>query len=98
DLESSDPSSPRLYLVDLDGFKAVNDAWGHAVGDDLIRIFSNALMTSHPEVLAAARLGGDEFALVHDRGPCRLCEEAPNAICLHRAPQLRCLRQLRSFA
>ncbi|MGO8091052.1 EAL domain-containing protein [Rhizobium leguminosarum] len=65
DLESSDPSSPRLYLVDLDGFKAVNDAWGHAVGDDLIRIVSNALMTSHPEVLAAARLGGDEFALVH---------------------------------
>ncbi|MGR9245573.1 bifunctional diguanylate cyclase/phosphodiesterase [Rhizobium leguminosarum] len=65
DLESPGSSSPRLYLVDLDGFKAVNDAWGHAVGDDLIRIVSNALMTSHPEVLAAARLGGDEFALVH---------------------------------
>ncbi|MGO7169230.1 bifunctional diguanylate cyclase/phosphodiesterase [Rhizobium leguminosarum] len=78
DLESSDPSSPRLYLVDLDGFKAVNDAWGHAVGDDLIRIVSNALMTSHPEVLAAARLGGDEFALVHVGATAR--EEMEEAI------------------
>ncbi|MCV9943335.1 MULTISPECIES: EAL domain-containing protein [unclassified Rhizobium] len=78
DLDSPDPSSPRLYLVDLDGFKAVNDAWGHAVGDDLIRIVSNVLMTSHPEVLAAARLGGDEFALVHVGSTAR--EEMEEAI------------------
>ncbi|MBB4441354.1 diguanylate cyclase (GGDEF)-like protein [Rhizobium esperanzae] len=78
DLESPDPSSPRLYLVDLDGFKAVNDAWGHAVGDDLIRMVSNALMTSHPEVLAAARLGGDEFALVQVGSTAR--EEMEEAI------------------
>ncbi|WP_183822176.1 bifunctional diguanylate cyclase/phosphodiesterase [Rhizobium sp. BK377] len=64
ELDGADFSSPRLYLVDLDGFKAVNDAWGHAVGDDLIRIVSNALIACHPEVVAAARLGGDEFALV----------------------------------
>ncbi|MBB3310790.1 diguanylate cyclase (GGDEF)-like protein [Rhizobium sp. BK196] len=64
ELDGADFSSPRLYLVDLDGFKAVNDAWGHAVGDDLIRIVSNALTACHPEVVAAARLGGDEFALV----------------------------------
>ncbi|OWV67998.1 diguanylate phosphodiesterase [Rhizobium sp. R339] len=62
--EGSDFSPPRLYLVDLDGFKAVNDAWGHAVGDDLIRIVSKALSACHPEVVAVARLGGDEFALV----------------------------------
>ncbi|WP_064711306.1 bifunctional diguanylate cyclase/phosphodiesterase [Rhizobium bangladeshense] len=64
ELEGSDISSPRLYLVDLDGFKAVNDAWGHAVGDDLIRIVSSGLSACHSEVVAAARLGGDEFALV----------------------------------
>jgi diguanylate cyclase (GGDEF)-like protein len=64
ELEDTDVAPPRLYLVDLDGFKAVNDAWGHAVGDDLIRIVSNALIACHPEVVAAARLGGDEFALV----------------------------------
>ncbi|WP_327211668.1 bifunctional diguanylate cyclase/phosphodiesterase [Rhizobium ruizarguesonis] len=65
ELDNSSSSPHRLYLVDLDGFKAVNDAWGHAVGDDLIRLVSNALMACHPEVVAAARLGGDEFALVH---------------------------------
>ncbi len=53
-----------LYLIDLDGFKAVNDAWGHAVGDELIRIVANTLRACHPEILAAARLGGDEFALL----------------------------------
>ncbi|NKL05303.1 bifunctional diguanylate cyclase/phosphodiesterase [Rhizobium leguminosarum] len=65
ELENSASSPHRLYLVDLDGFKAVNDAWGHAVGDDLIRLVSKALTACHPEIIATARLGGDEFALVH---------------------------------
>ena len=64
ELEDTDVAPSRLYLIDLDGFKAVNDAWGHAVGDDLIRIVSNALIACHPEIVATARLGGDEFALV----------------------------------
>ncbi|WFU05791.1 bifunctional diguanylate cyclase/phosphodiesterase (plasmid) [Rhizobium sp. CB3171] len=53
-----------LYMIDLDGFKAVNDAWGHAVGDELIRIVAKALQGCHPEIHDSARLGGDEFALV----------------------------------
>lgn len=57
-----------LHLVDLDGFKSVNDAWGHAVGDDLIRIVAKSLATCHEEVVAAARLGGDEFALIQVGG------------------------------
>ncbi|KEA03399.1 bifunctional diguanylate cyclase/phosphodiesterase [Rhizobium rhizogenes] len=61
---NSDNRSMSLYLIDLDGFKAVNDAWGHAVGDDLIRIIAKVLPTCHHEIIAAARLGGDEFALV----------------------------------
>lgn len=53
-----------IHLVDLDGFKAVNDTWGHAVGDELIRLVGRKLATIHPDVLAAARLGGDEFAVI----------------------------------
>jgi diguanylate cyclase (GGDEF)-like protein len=58
-----------LHLLDLDGFKAVNDAWGHQIGDVLIKKVSEALLTSHPEIADAARFGGDEFALVQ-RGIC----------------------------
>ncbi|RYC13993.1 bifunctional diguanylate cyclase/phosphodiesterase [Ciceribacter ferrooxidans] len=60
--------SSVVHLVDLDGFKAVNDTWGHAVGDELIRLVAGKLATIHPDVVAAARLGGDEFALIQ-QGP-----------------------------
>ncbi|MBB3612526.1 EAL domain-containing protein [Rhizobium sp. BK602] len=63
-LGNSSNTAMSLYLIDLDGFKAVNDAWGHAVGDDLIRIIADALPNCHRDIAAAARLGGDEFALV----------------------------------
>jgi diguanylate cyclase (GGDEF)-like protein len=53
-----------LHLVDLDGFKAVNDAWGHAVGDELIRHTATAFAALSPAIECAARLGGDEFALL----------------------------------
>lgn len=53
-----------LHLIDLDGFKAVNDAWGHAIGDELIRLVAEALRDIHPGVAGVARLGGDEFALI----------------------------------
>ncbi len=60
--------SSVVHLIDLDGFKAVNDTWGHAVGDALIRLVAEKLATIHPDVVAAARLGGDEFALIQ-QGP-----------------------------
>jgi diguanylate cyclase (GGDEF)-like protein len=53
-----------LHLIDLDGFKAVNDAWGHAVGDELIKQVGQALVALGPKIECAARLGGDEFALL----------------------------------
>ena len=53
-----------LLLLDLDGFKAVNDRFGHAVGDDLVRRIGWTLRTSVRDVDLVARVGGDEFALI----------------------------------
>lgn len=52
-----------LYL-DLDGFKDVNDFYGHAVGDRLIRGVSAGLSRLVPDDAMLARIGGDEFAIV----------------------------------
>jgi diguanylate cyclase (GGDEF)-like protein len=52
-----------LYL-DLDGFRTINDAHGHTVGDEVLRHIAARLRTGRREADVCARLGGDEFALV----------------------------------
>lgn len=53
-----------LALADLDGFKPVNDTYGHAAGDDLLKQIANRLDREVERQGIAARLGGDEFALL----------------------------------
>ena len=53
-----------VALLDLDGFKAVNDARGHAAGDELLRTTAATWRAALPEAAVLARLGGDEFAVV----------------------------------
>ncbi|MEH3037701.1 MAG: diguanylate cyclase [Sphingomonas adhaesiva] len=53
-----------LALVDLDGFKAINDTLGHDAGDEVLRLTGAALTEPWLNGVFAARIGGDEFALV----------------------------------
>jgi diguanylate cyclase (GGDEF)-like protein/PAS domain S-box-containing protein len=53
-----------LLLLDLDGFKFVNDAFGHSVGDDLLVRIAHALARVVREGDTLARIGGDEFAIL----------------------------------
>ncbi len=63
-----------ILYIDLDGFKAVNDALGHSVGDGLLKALAARLRDRLPEDLLVARLGGDEFGVLLSK-----CETADAA-------------------
>jgi diguanylate cyclase len=57
-----------LVMVDLNGFKSVNDNHGHLVGDELLKQFANELRSQFPLASTVARWGGDEFAVILNSG------------------------------
>lgn len=60
DRDSLGTQLAALILVDLDGFKAVNDTLGHAVGDSLLQFIANSIQSLRSDA-SVARYGGDEF-------------------------------------
>jgi diguanylate cyclase (GGDEF)-like protein len=53
-----------VMLIDLDGFKQVNDTLGHGAGDELLQVISRRLVDTMRDADSVARLGGDEFVIV----------------------------------
>ncbi len=53
-----------VLYIDLDQFKQINDSFGHAVGDEVLKEVTNRLRSAVREQDTIARLGGDEFAVV----------------------------------
>lgn len=61
---------PVIGMIDVDGFKTVNDEHGHAAGDEVLRRVAEVIRANTAQADLVARLGGDEFAVVadhHDR-------------------------------
>lgn len=62
--EVKDDCFRAVMMLDLDGFKPINDVYGHAFGDNLLRSFASRLAETVGNDGIVARLGGDEFAIV----------------------------------
>jgi diguanylate cyclase (GGDEF)-like protein len=61
--------SVTLMMLDLDGFKEVNDTFGHSIGDQVLVQVGRRIVNCVREVDIVARLGGDEFAILLAAGP-----------------------------
>lgn len=78
-------SNIALVMIDLDGFKPINDQYGHEIGDQVLRTVAKRLTDGARVNDTIARIGGDEFTLIcpdlHSRGNANLfCQRLLDAI------------------
>ncbi|NHZ32234.1 EAL domain-containing protein [Massilia sp. CCM 8692] len=83
--DAASPALPRaglvaVLLIDLDHFKEVNDAFGHAVGDGVLRDFVERLLAVLDPAVFAARIGGDKFILLLRQATDRAAEQLAQVV------------------
>jgi len=69
-----------LLVIDLDGFKTVNDAFGHDVGDELLQAVGDRLSAMFGAACTVAHTSGDEFVVLTDGGPIDDPEQLADAV------------------
>ena len=79
-MESADTEHMALILVDVDNFKGVNDTYGHAVGDKVLKRVAEILRHSFRSVDIVCRVGGDEFVVVMTRANSSMSQLVLNKI------------------
>ena len=85
--ERNPASEVALLIIDLDGFKAVNDCHGHAVGDEVLKSTASRLLSCQRKSDEIFRIGGDEFAwIIEGRAPLCLERLAQRVIDVVRKP------------
>lgn len=92
-LAAASPAEPvSVVFADIDRFKSINDAFGHGVGDHVLRFVGDVLGTTCRADDVVARSGGEEFVAVLPRtdldGAARWAERARSALAARRAPEI----------
>ncbi len=71
---SADNSDLCLVMLDIDHFRRLNDLWGHALGDQVLRYIASVLRAHAQGDVLAVRFGGEEFAMIMPRTNLHLAE------------------------
>ena len=78
--ERADRDRVWVLFADLDGFKPVNDRWGHDAGDRLLRAVAEAIRSCLPAGALPCRWAGDEFTVLLPDTSCEQAEETARAV------------------
>lgn len=77
----ADKSDLCLAMIDIDGFRRINETWGYSLGDQVLRYIASVLRGHAQGDVLAARFGGEEFAMIMPRTNLNLAEAVAARVC-----------------